>query len=76
MTTFPRARILLSLSRTTRVYSTARQPLAYLNYDSPSLSAAKGVTFLTMNRPEAKNAINSQMLDEFAESIETVRDDG
>jgi methylglutaconyl-CoA hydratase len=36
----------------------------------------RGLTFLKLNRPEARNAINTQMLNELAEAVEVVREDG
>lgn len=64
-----------------RCYSTSRSPLplAFLDYgdaSSPSPSPSQGVTLLTLNRPEAKNAINSQMLDELHTAVENLQHDG
>lgn len=61
----------------TRSFSTPPRPLAYLDgYADPTSAVQRGLTFLKLNRPEARNAINTQMLDELAEAVETVREDG
>lgn len=48
------------------------KPLCYLEQARDSSSPA-GLTFLRFDRPEAKNAINTQMLDELSEAIETLK---
>lgn len=59
-----------------RFLSTRANPTTALKYDVPTKSVKQGITLLTLNRPEAKNAINTQMLDELEESIDVLRYDG
>lgn len=60
-----------------RAYSSSSKRQAYLE-PLPSSSSgveAEGITLLTLNRPEAKNAISQQMLAELEEAIEQVHFD-
>jgi methylglutaconyl-CoA hydratase len=62
-----------SYIRQARLYSAAaNNPQAYLE---PSNASVEGITFLTLNRPEAKNAISQQMLAELEEAVEKARFD-
>lgn len=58
---------LVSAPRRIRAYSLAAAQQAYLE---PSMASVEGITFLTLNRPEAKNAISQQMLGELEEAVE------
>lgn len=74
-------RSIVPLTRSLRFYTNTSANLpqkgsatAYLDYETGA-SWGKGITLLTLDRPEAKNAINRKMLDELAINIEAVRDD-
>lgn len=43
---------------------------------SPNDSKLRGLTFLTLNRPNFKNAISINLLQQFRDALETVRFDG
>ncbi|KAG0149048.1 hypothetical protein CROQUDRAFT_89623 [Cronartium quercuum f. sp. fusiforme G11] len=47
----------------------------YLDYP-PSNPDLQGLTFLNLNRPQAKNAISTSLLSKLSEALETVRFDG
>ncbi|CAO1638765.1 unnamed protein product [Sympodiomycopsis kandeliae] len=51
------------------------KPLCYLDHPPAKNPDQRGLTFLKLDRPEAKNAINTQMLDELSEAIESLKTD-
>lgn len=55
-----------------RFYSVPTSQQAYLE---PSKASAPGISFISLNRPQAKNAISQQMLAELEEAVEKAGSD-
>lgn len=57
-------------------YSTSPLPSAFLDYgvSPPTTPSQSGITLLTLNRAEAKNAIDTQMLDELHQAVTDLQD--
>ncbi|CAH7676392.1 ClpP/crotonase-like domain-containing protein [Phakopsora pachyrhizi] len=67
---------IFKVSESLRRYSSERSEDVYLDYPSEKDPSSKGITYLNLNRPQSRNAISVNLLEQMSEALERVRFDG